>query len=246
MAKHRHKLSINLYNILVTILIFISFGTVAAYFNGLINLNTGGYLILFQLIQLFFGIDYVVRLVKAKSKKDFLIENTFDLLSLIPFHPVFVFFRIYRLIQIIRFYHLFWRLGWSGTITKSLHKFLYDTGFIYLFSISLGILLLSSLIYSGFEHQSLAHSLWWAITTATTVGYGDLTPKTDGGKVVAAFLMIGGVGFIGLLTSTITDFFTEKDPNKETNQQIDDLSKQIKHLTKQVEQLNKQIKNGNH
>ncbi len=40
----------------------------------------------------------------------------------------------------------------------------------------------------------ISFSLWWAITTATTVGYGDISPTTNIGKFIAAFLMIGGVG----------------------------------------------------
>ncbi|UDM32084.1 potassium channel family protein [Lentilactobacillus laojiaonis] len=246
MKKGSIKSFVNVYNFIVTTLIFISFLLVIASFKHWISVEHGIYFWILQIIWAFFLIDYVIRFWLAPFKKQFLIENSFDLLALIPFHPVFVFFRISRIIRIIRYYHLFWKLGWSGPITRSVHNFLYDTGFIYLFSISLGILLSCSLIYSFFEHQSLSHSLWWAITTATTVGYGDMSPKTDGGKIIASFLMIGGIGFIGLLTSTITDFFTDKDPHEVNQQKIDDLNEQVQQLSKQIEQLTKQIKNGNH
>ncbi len=81
--------------------------------------------------------------------------------------------------------------------------------------------------------------LWWAITTATTVGYGDISPTTNIGKFIAAFLMIGGVGFIGLLTSTITGFFTSEADTQEDDmtklfKKIDQLDYKIDHLQRQL------------
>nr|WP_243674107.1 ion channel [Lentilactobacillus kisonensis] len=171
-----------------------------------------------------------------------MISNLFDLIALIPSHPIFVLFRIARLYSIVRYYNLLWKFGLSGKFTKALHRFLYDTGFIYLLSISLVILIFSSLIFASFEHDSLENSLWWAITTATTVGYGDVTPKTSGGKIVASILMLGGIGFLGLLTSTITDFFTNEDKQDEQTQTLKHLSHQVAQLSKQVTQLQKELK----
>ena len=45
--------------------------------------------------------------------------------------------------------------------------------------------------------------MWWAVTTVTTVGYGDVYPHTVGGKVIAAVLMIIGIGFLSTLTASI-------------------------------------------
>ncbi|EHO46604.1 potassium channel family protein [Lentilactobacillus kisonensis] len=182
-------------------------------------------------------------LFQGKVKKGLLVFlNLFDLIALIPSHPIFVLFRIARLYSIVRYYNLLWKFGLSGKFTKALHRFLYDTGFIYLLSISLVILIFSSLIFASFEHDSLENSLWWAITTATTVGYGDVTPKTSGGKIVASILMLGGIGFLGLLTSTITDFFTNEDKQDEQTQTLKHLSHQVAQLSKQVTQLQKELK----
>ncbi len=119
---------------------------------------------------------------------------------------------------------------------------MYDTGFIYLLSISLVILIFSSLIFASFEHDSLQNALWWAISTATTVGYGDVVPKTDGGKIISAVLMLGGIGFLGLLTSTITDFFTTQDKQDDQTDTLKQLTKQVAHLSKQVNQMQKELK----
>ncbi len=197
-----------------------------------------------------FVVDYVVRLALAKDRKTFLIHSAFDLMGIIPMHPIFALFRLGRLARMIQYHHLFWKLGLDGKWTHDFHRFIYSTGFIYLFSISIAIIVLSALLFSVFEHQSLSDSLWWAITTATTVGYGDDTPHTAVGKIIAVGLMFGGIGFIGLLTSTITDFFTnetgqtlEADDSQDETElkqlltKIDILTQKVDHLQTQVKHL---------
>lgn len=103
------------------------------------------------------------------------------------------------------------------------------------------ILIGSSLVFASFEHVSLQEALWWAITTATTVGYGDETPHTAGGKIVASLLMLGGIGFLGLLTSTITGFFTNQDAEDERDKSLKHLTRQVEHLSKQVTQMQKTL-----
>lgn len=199
-----------------------------------------------------FAVDYFVRLATARDRKTFLIHSAFDLMGIVPMHPVFALFRLGRLARMIQYHHLFWKLGLDGKWTHDFHRFIYSTGFIYLFSISIAIIVLSALLFSVFEHQSLSDSLWWAITTATTVGYGDDTPHTAVGKIIAVGLMFGGIGFIGLLTSTITDFFTNQasqtitstdDQNQTELRQlltkIDTLTQKVDHLQTEVKRLEK-------
>lgn len=210
----------------------------------LINIKSGIWNWSLTAIWLVFLIDYLTRLLVAKSKKDFLIQNLFDLLALVPSHPIFVFFRSARIVAVLREYHVFWKLGWSGTWSRKIHTFFYDTGFIYLFSFSLVILIFASLLFSFFEHHSLAQSLWWSVVTSTTVGYGDVTPKSAGGKIVAAVLMFGGIGFIGLLTSTITDYFTQTaqdDTEDEQTKALKELTQQVNQLTRKVNALQREL-----
>jgi voltage-gated potassium channel len=53
-------------------------------------------------------------------------------------------------------------------------------------------------------------SLWWAIVTVTTVGYGDIVPETSGGRVVASLLMLAGVSAIPITTSLVVSVFVSR------------------------------------
>jgi voltage-gated potassium channel len=53
--------------------------------------------------------------------------------------------------------------------------------------------------------------MWWAIVTVTTVGYGDVYPKTVAGRIVGSLLMLVGIGFISLLTATFASTFVAAD-----------------------------------
>jgi voltage-gated potassium channel len=61
---------------------------------------------------------------------------------------------------------------------------------------------------------SLGGGLWWAIQTVTTVGYGDHVPNTAAGQIVAALVMLLGIGFITVITASITSAFVERSRQK--------------------------------
>ncbi|MFO7751426.1 MAG: ion channel [Desulfobacteraceae bacterium] len=72
------------------------------------------------------------------------------------------------------------------------------------------ILICGSLLLAFFEPGiGFTDALWWCIVTMATVGYGDISPETAGGRAVAIFVMIAGIGLLGVLTATIASMFIE-------------------------------------
>ena len=69
---------------------------------------------------------------------------------------------------------------------------------------------MGTLAITIFEEISWTSALWWSIVTITTVGYGDISPVTLGGRVVAGVMMVFGIGILGLFTATIASIFVER------------------------------------
>lgn len=131
-------------------------------------------------------------------------------------------------------------VGLTGRIKKILHT----NGLIYLLYISLVFLIIGAVAYSLSEHVSLGESFWWAIATATTVGYGDISPHTIVGKIVALLLMIVGIGIIGMLTSSITTYFVKSDSDKDQssdNKKFEMIMSKLNELEKQNKDLKSEI-----
>jgi len=62
----------------------------------------------------------------------------------------------------------------------------------------------------GAKITNFGDAVWWAITTITTVGYGDLYPVTAAGRIVAAMLMVGGISVVGAITATIASWIVQR------------------------------------
>ena len=165
-----------------------------------------------------FWVDYIVRFILSKSKLIFFKSNLFDLIAIIPLNELFSLFRITRLFRLTKLARLsklskatrlIRAFAFIGVVKLKIDKFLKTNGFIYMIYCSGGLILFSSFIMSFIEKKSFSDSLWWSIVTCTTVGYGDISPSTGAGRLVAVFLMLFGIGFIGMLTGTITTYFAK-------------------------------------
>ncbi len=84
------------------------------------------------------------------------------------------------------------------------------------------------------EPVSLWDGLWWAVETVTTVGYGDIYPVTDAGRVIAMVVMLSGIGFVALLTGSIAQQFLAASPEQ---QREDELLKHVREMSARLERL---------
>lgn len=170
-----------------------------------------------NIIYCIFIIDYIVRLLISHSKPDFVKSNLLDLLAIIPFNSIFRIFRLFKIFRFSRILKLtkFLRIGSRiGKLFAKVKTFFNTNGLKYVIYLILIAICLSSIAMMYFEKMCFKDSLWWSFVTATTVGYGDLSPSTNAGRIIASILMLCGIGLVGSLTSSITTFFLNDNKNK--------------------------------
>ncbi len=172
------------------------------------------------IIWIIFVIDYVVRLYKSRNKKKFIKKNLIELISIIPLYSIFRVFKTLKILKISRLARLselsqvLRVLAIIKRTNNNLSKFMKTNNFDRAIGIAMVIIFVGSVIMSYVEQISIGDALWWSIVTVTTVGYGDISPQTAIGRIVASVLMIMGIGFIGSLTSTLSTYFIKKEEAK--------------------------------
>ena len=169
-----------------------------------------------NIITIIFIIDYIVRLTVAADKKSFFKQNILDLIAIIPFTSLFKFFRILKILKVLKALKIvkFARLSAYLVRFYKRVKFFFDiNGLKYMVFTSLFCIIAGGIAIHFVEGMTVFDGIWWSFVTATTVGYGDLSPSTPAGRMIAAVLMIVGIGLIGSLTSTITALFFQHHEN---------------------------------
>lgn len=233
------KTNQKIYEVFMAVLAIISIILIVLSYGSVIDINHGYPELLNNAILIIFTIDYFARLFLAKDKKKFFKENIFDLLSIIPVSASFNLFRFARIGRLVVVFRLVRLIGLTG----KLNRLLKINGLIYIIYTSIAILIVSASIYSISEHVPYGESLWWAIATATTIGYGDISPHTFLGKLAAILLMVIGIGFVGVLTSSLTNFFIQDHTNDRMAtvlNKLSDLEKSNRELQAEVRKLLKE------
>jgi voltage-gated potassium channel len=176
-----------------------------------------------------FVVDYVVRLCLADNRWHWFLRHLLDfaIVTLPLLRPL----RLLRLLVLI----------------EALQKAIGDAfrGRIVVYTVSGVVLLIYTSSLAVFDKErylpgatinSFGKALWWSITTVTTVGYGDVYPVTNTGRVIAVLLMIGGISLVGVVTAALASWVIERVAEEESVMQtatvahIEELRNEIRAL----------------
>ncbi|HYX98276.1 MAG TPA: ion channel [Mycobacterium sp.] len=176
-----------------------------------------------------FLVDYVVRLCLADNRWHWFLRHLLDfaIVTLPLLRPL----RLLRLLVLI----------------EAVQKAIGDAfrGRIVVYTVSGVVLLIYTSSLAVFDKErylpgakinSFGKALWWSITTVTTVGYGDVYPVTNTGRVIAVLLMIGGISLVGVVTAALASWVIERVAEEESVMQtatvahIEELRKEIRAL----------------
>ena len=192
-------------------------------------------------ITILFTIEYFLRIysIKKSWKYIFSFMGIIDLLSIIPTYLIFIFptahslsvIRSIRLIRMFRIFKLSPYLRGAHVMQIALRSSRPKI-IVFLFSVMIVVIVLGTLMYiiegsvetNGFDN--IPNSIYWALVTLTTVGYGNVIPVTIFGKLIASFIMILGYGIIAVPTGIVTAEFSRKSQDKISTQACPDCSKE--------------------
>jgi voltage-gated potassium channel len=93
---------------------------------------------------------------------------------------------------------------------------------------------------------SIPDALWWAVTTSTTVGYGDKFPVTPIGRAIGAGVMILGIGLFGLLAASLASLLVEKDLEREIDPQIAEMNERLERIERLLVEGQQSSDEGTH
>jgi voltage-gated potassium channel len=174
---------------------------------------------------LVFTVEYLARLVVVDRKLQFVFSffGLVDLIAILPFYiasgidlravRAFRLFRLLRILKLLRYSVAIQRFHRAFIIAKEeLTLFLFAAG-ILLYLSGVGIYYCENTAQPE-QFASIFHSLWWAVSTLTTVGYGDVYPVTAGGKLFTFFVLMVGLGIVsvpaGLVASALSKARSEE------------------------------------
>jgi voltage-gated potassium channel len=178
-----------------------------------------------------FSVEYLLRIITAKKKLRFVFSffGVIDLLAVIPFYVGLFYLgmqidlRLLRILRLFRIFRVLKLLRYSRAI-KHFRDALNEVReelVLYLMATAFLMYLASAGIYyferdvTETSFQSIFHSMWWAVVTLTTVGYGDVYPQTTGGKIFTGLILLIGLGVIAIPSGLIASGLTKVKKKQE-------------------------------
>ena len=198
-----------------------------------------------QLICSLFFIQWNIDLLRSKHKKEYVKTRWLDLIASLPLIESLRYIRLFQIIRVIRVMHSGHHLLTQIRNNRQEMTFV-SILLLLVFLICFGSLfiLIAESPYPNATIKTPSDALWWALITISTVGYGDYTPVSLGGRLFAAIMIICGVGMFGMISGLVTSFVNPSSSQKYLKKQekkIDTLLQQQNDLLNKVEQLGQQL-----
>jgi voltage-gated potassium channel len=199
------------------------------------------------IITILFSIEYTLRIIAIKkpTKYIFSFYGIIDFLSTIPMYVSLIFvgsqglvaFRALRLLRVFRVLKLARYIGASNKLLLALKASSAKIA-VFLFFVIIVCIILGTVMYmvEGAENgfTNIPKSIYWAIVTLTTVGFGDIAPQTPLGQLIASAIMILGYSIIAIPTGIVSSEMTKTDADVDTNTQSCPTCLNEKHTKKAI------------
>jgi len=186
-----------------------------------------------------FFVDVLVRWRRVGWSAEFWRWGWIDLLAAIPFDAAFRTLQIIRVYRIVRVLRVLYKLQELTTGTTLNERLLALPGMaLVLIIFSTALIVEAERHVPGANIQTGGDALWWALTTVTTVGYGDTYPVTTEGRIIAAGLMFVGIALFGSISAIVTSKLILPKETKDH----EELRREIRSLHAEIRELREELK----
>jgi len=171
------------------------------------------------IIALIFLFDFIIGMTLADSRRKYFKRNWPDLLASIPItEGVFRSLRILRILRLVRIIRVIARVRRIAVVADKIadesSKYIYATAITTVVILSSAVAFFTMEIEVNPNVNNFFDAIWWAVVTATTVGYGDIYPVTWEGRIIGMMLMFFGIGLVGTIAGFLGGYFIEKKRQK--------------------------------
>ena len=189
----------------------------------------------------FFLCDFVVQVIRTRPVSTYLRWGWLDLVASIPMIPAFRVARLARIARIIRL------LRGARASRQLLAALLLHRARNTFWAVAMGcvvLILFSAIgIVNVEDNLTVKEAFWWSIFTLATGEYGTLYPESTEGRVIALFLMTGGVVLFGTFTASVASYFLEEEQEADQGRDRQILAR-IEELTEKVDRIHNQQNSG--
>ena len=188
-----------------------------------------------------FGLELSVRTYLSERRLAYLIQHWYDvLIVVVPFlRPL----RVVRSVRALRILRLGRMVPFVVRATTDARAILRRRGLQYVLAFGfMAIFASAGAVYlversDGGDIDDFGTALWWAMTTMTTVGYGDVVPVTPAGRGIAVFLMLVGISFFSWVTANIAAFLVEFGGKQTRSVTVADVMDKLEALEREIRSL---------
>lgn len=200
------------------------------------------------LIWAAFTLEFAVVILLTDDRRAYARKAWLDLLVILVSFPLlgelFALTRLARLSRLVRVLRLLRLAGLAAVAVRgvtALRSILRKRGLGYITAVFVLIALVTGALFAVFEDHSLVDGLWWTVVTLTTVGYGDFSPITTGGRATAVVLMFAGIGVVSFITANIAAYFVEADQESDIVARLRCLEQRQERMEAALGQIQKQL-----
>jgi voltage-gated potassium channel len=167
-----------------------------------------------------FAVEYALAVILAEDRRRFVLSAWLSLLVVVISFPLLpALFDLARLARIARLLRLIRLVAFAARLVTAMKATTGRRGFVYVCAVFLLLVVMAGAIMSLVEPQTVKGNMWdgmwWAVVTATTVGYGDISPVTPAGRLLAVALMFLGIGLTATLAASVAAYFVNQDSGSE-------------------------------